>query len=503
MLQAVRQLAGDLSAQVGRCVRRPSRLWIAAVLLPSHFPRLLTLLLSILPVRWPQGERGKWFRLKVGSLVLLRYDRPEQAWYWMRRVLDSGQRSVEEYFLGTVCLYQGLGRLREGRALFARANASGAEKAKTLGLANSRYRVLDDVWARHIGDLSTLDYVIKAGILDGRRREDTILYLPPGGRVSNRFLVQQLAQCLRLVQKPGDLPFDPAAVPLLNFHYQFPRLTDGSTGFFWELGSETHQRWHAEGRGPLLQLPPEIAVRGESLLRTAGIPKGAWFVVLHVRDARWQGLVAGMQGIRNVDPTTYVPAIAEITARGGWVIRIGEPDALPLPPLANFFDYCRSDVRADWMDIFLLAGCRFMLGTNSGPSFVPPLYGVPVVLSNWWPLGMRPWHASDIFVPKLLRRTVDGRYLMLSQTLQEPLAHCHSPRYLAEHEGLTVEDNDPELIRGAVSEMLSRLLDGDVDGDADVAVLRARANDIYKDHKRFGMAVLARDFLRRHRDLIA
>jgi putative glycosyltransferase (TIGR04372 family) len=493
--------AGYLINRVWGGIRGPSRLLLVPLLLLAYFPRLLMGLLALLPVRWPQGERGKWFRLKIGALVLLRHDRPKHAWFWMRRVLESGHRSPEEYLLGAVCLYQGLGRLREATALFARANAFAAEKAKSLGLASNRYRLLDGVWARHIGDLATVDYVVKQGILDGRRREDTILYVPPAGRTGNRFLVQQLAQCLRLVEKPADLPFDPATIPPLNYHYQFPQLPDGTTAYFWELASKTHRRWHAERRGPLLQLPPEIAVRGWSLLQSVGIPEEAWFVVLHLRDNRWKGLTAGMHGIRNVDPVTYLPAIAEITARGGWVIRIGDADTLPLPRLTNFFDYCRSEMRADWMDIFLLASCRFMLGTNSGPCFVPPLYGVPVVLTNWLPPGMRPWHASDIFVPKLLKRKANGCYLTLSQTLHEPLSHCHSQRYLAEYGGLTVQDNDPELIRGAVTEMLSQL-DGDPGRDADVTDLRARADRIYQEHGNFGMARLAAGFLRRHRELI-
>jgi putative glycosyltransferase (TIGR04372 family) len=495
------RFAGYMINRASETIGKLSGLLVVPLLLPAHFPRLLMALLALLPVRWPDGERGKWFRLKIGALVLLRHDRPKHAWFWMRRVLEGGRRSPEEYLLGAVCLYQGLGRLREATALFARANAFAAEKAKSLGLASNRYRLLDGVWARHIGDLATVDYVVKQGILDGRRREDTILYVPPGGRIGNRFLVQQLAQCLRLVQKPADLPFDPATNPLLNYHYQFPQLPDGTTAYFWELASKTHRRWHAERRGPLLQLPPEIAVRGWSLLQSVGIPEEAWFVVLHLRDNRWKGLTAGMHGIRNVDPATYLPAIAEITARGGWVIRIGDADSLPLPPLTNFFDYCRSDVRADWMDIFLLASCRFMLGTNSGPCFVPPLYGRPVVLTNWFPLGTRPWHASDIFVPKLLRHTADGAYLPLTQMLQEPLSHCHSPRYLSEQKGLTVQDNDPELIRSAAIEMLS-ILEGNPGSDADVADLRLRADRIYQTNKNFGMARLARDFLRRHRDLI-
>jgi putative glycosyltransferase (TIGR04372 family) len=499
---SIRALAASIVEQARLSARRPSRLLFIPFLLPSYFPRLLTLLLAILPVRWPRGEWGKAFRLAVGNLVLLRHDRPEHAWYWMQRVLGSGRRSSEEHFLGAVCLYQGLGRLGEATALlFKRANDFDFQKAQALGVAQSSYRVLDEIWARHIGDTATLDYVIKQGILEGRGRDDTIFYVPPGGRIGNRFLVQQLAAYVRLVERPGDLPFDPAAVGALHYHYQFPRQADGSTVFFWELASSAHQRWQKEGRAPLLELPPDVATRGFALLQAAGVPRGAWFVALHVRDITWRGLNGGMQAIRNADTAAYLPAIAEITGRGGYVVRMGDPDAPPMPALANVIDYCRSAMRSDWMDIFLIARSRFMLGSASGPSFVPPLYGVPAVLTNWWPPGMRPWHAADIFIPKLLRRSANGRCLTLGETLREPFSHCHSPRYLAAHEGVYVQDNDPEVIRGAVAEMLSRL-DGDTRRDADVADLRARADRIYQAHGHFGMARLAGDFLRHHRDFV-
>ena len=495
MSHGVRPSAGDFLHQIGHYVRRPSRLLIAALLLPSHFPRLLTWLLSILPVDWPRGERGKAFRLAVGNLVLLRHDRPEQAWHWMQRVLHAGSRSTEEYFLGAVCLYQGLGRMRDATALFARANERDFAQAQALGVARLPYRVLDEIWARHIGDVATLDYVIKLDTLEGRRAQDIVLYVPPGGRIGNRFLLDQVATRLRLVERADDLPFAAAAVGALHYHYQFPRQPDGSTVFFWELASRTHQRWHEGGQGPLLELPADVVARGWELLEKAGVPRGTWFVVLHVRDIRWRGTTAGLQAIRNADTASYLPAIDEITRRGGFVIRMGDADAPPLPPLAKVIDYGRSDMRSDWMDIFLLARSRFVLGSASGPIFVPPLYGVPCVLTNWWPPGMRPWHASDIYIPKLPKRAADGAYLTLSETLREPVSYCHSLRHLAKHEGVTVEDNKPDIIRGAVAEILSRL-DGNTGDDADVADLRTRADRIYESHGHFGMAKLSHGFLR-------
>jgi hypothetical protein len=91
--------------------------------------------------------------------------------------------------------------------------------------------------------------------------------------------------------------------------------------------------------------------------------------------------------------------------------------------------------------------------------------------------------------------------LTLSETFQEPVSYCHSLRHLAGHAGIAVEDNDPDIIRDAVAEMLTRL-DGGASADADVADGRMRADRIYEAHGHFGMARLARGFLRRHGDLI-
>ena len=114
---------------------------------------------------------------------------------------------------------------------------------------------------------------------------------------------------------------------------------------------------------------------------------------------------------------------------------------------------------------------------------------------------MRPWHVHDIYIPKLPKRAADATYLRLSETLREPVSYCHSLRHLAAEAGLAVEDNDPDIIRDAVAEMLERL-DGVSGSDADVAELRMRADRIYQSHGRFGMAALSRGFLRRYGGLI-
>ncbi len=59
---------------------------------------------------------------------------------------------------------------RDAMSLFAQANELDQAEAERLGVGKLPYRVLDNVWARHIGHTATIDYVLKLGILEGRDR---------------------------------------------------------------------------------------------------------------------------------------------------------------------------------------------------------------------------------------------------------------------------------------------------------------------------------------------
>jgi putative glycosyltransferase (TIGR04372 family) len=507
--------ADFLRSQAAKTVARPSRLFtipfghakfrgklwlrdlLASVLL--CFPRLVPLAMCGLSARRLSSREGKEFCVKIGY-ELFQDDWPEESWQCLDRSIRAGDPSTDDYLLGSMCLYHGLGRFRDAMSLFAQSNELGQAEAEQLGCGKTPFRVLDEVWARHIGHTATVDYVLKLGILEGRAPEDTIWYVPRGKKIANRFLLQQVAAHLRFVDDPADLPFSASAVPFVHFDYLGPRLSNGTTAYFWEAASSTFKRWEQDGRAPLFSLPDDIKDRGWEALHKAGVPWDAWFVALHVREGTYDGRHAGMHGVHNAVLATYFPAIAEITRRGGWVIRMGDPSMTRLSPLPNVIDYCHSDLRADWMDIFIASQCRFMLGSGSGPVFIPPIYGVPSVITNWWPPAHRPLHTSDIFVPKLARRLRQGRYLTLTESLQEPFSYCHSHRYLAER-GVYVEDNDPELIRAAVVEMLDRL-DGTLRSSSEMSDLRARADRIYQVHDGYGSSPMAADFILRHGDLI-
>jgi putative glycosyltransferase (TIGR04372 family) len=455
-----------------------------------RFPRLLPLIIPLLP-------KEKTFRIRIAN-YLLEQDHAVLALQYLQKTSSINRPSIDENFLHGLCLYKGLGRLRDAVSVWSSANTIDLQEARRLGLGASHFRVLDNAWARHIGDLAMIDYVIKLGVLEGRSPEDTILYLPTGSAVANRFLLQQIATKLRQIDDPAALPFAASALQALHFDMLGPCLPDGRTVYCWEAAAKSHKRWQDECKPPLFKLPPETVERGWDVLRGAGMPQEAWFVALHVRQGRSD---RNIHAVRNADPSTYHAAISEITDRGGWVIRMGDPSMTALPPRERVIDYCHTNLRTDWMDIFILACCRFMIGTMSGPAFVPSLYGVPAVLTNWWPPAQRPFQRSNIFIPKMLRRIADGRCLTMSEMLREPFSYCHSLSHLA-HQGVRIEDNDSAVIRDAVVQMLERL-DGHQVCKTQLAEARVRADQIFEDHEAYGMAELADEFIERHADLIS
>jgi len=236
----------------------------------SCCPSLVVSFLLLLPVS---------NRVRLGlANTLFQLDYSEQALEYLRRSAHSEIVSSDENLLRAMCFYHGMGRFRDAMALLTQANERNYKEAERLGLPAREFRVLENVWARLIGHTALMDYVIKLGILEGRRPEDTILYLPPGSHIGNRFLLNQIAANLRVIERSEDLPFPASSVRILHYDFLGPRLPDQSTTYFWTVGGEVYRRWELEGRPSLLKFPFDVEARGWEVLYDLGVPPGAWFV---------------------------------------------------------------------------------------------------------------------------------------------------------------------------------------------------------------------------------
>ena len=122
---------------------------------------------------------------------------------------------------------------------------------------------------------------------------------------------------------------------------------------------------------------------GLQALKQLGVPGDAWYVTLHVREPGFRGPEGTTEDWRNANPLDYIKAIKAVTKAGGWVFRMGDPSMTPLPKMPQVIDYALNEIRCDWMDIFLGATCKFLIGTGSGYYHIPAFFGVPCIMTNF------------------------------------------------------------------------------------------------------------------------
>lgn len=209
-------------------------------------------------------------------------------------------------------------------------------------------------------------------------------------------------------------------------------------------------------RPPLLSLTQEDEKWGAYALHQLGLPDNAWFVCAHAREAGFSPIDEELHAHRNSDIEAIIPAIQEITRRGGWVIRIGDPTMTPLPPLPQVIGYAHHLMKCDRLDIILCAKARFILGNTSGIALVGSVFGVPCAIANMIPISDRWFNARDISIPKLLWSEHLGRYLRFDEVMDSRVYRYHYAA-LYQKAGIRVDENSAEDIRDLAIEMMDRL----------------------------------------------
>ena len=208
---------------------------------------------------------------------------------------------------------------------------------------------------------------------------------------------------------------------------------------------------------PLFSLPEEYLEFAKSELGLLGLKNDQWFVGLHIRNE------GSGYARRNQPIESYIKGILEITSRGGWVIRIGDSSMTPLPRMAQVIDLVNYEEARSDLHAYVLAKCNFFIGTSSGPSSVPPLFGVPTVVTNTTSLGRNVLSAAknSIYLPKILTN-LNFEMLSFEQILKNEDAFGELELDELEKRGLNLLPNTEDDILSAVIEMFDRLDNPDI-----------------------------------------
>ena len=351
-------------------------------------------------------------------------------------------------------------------------------------------------------------FYLKARALDAVPKHK-IIQLGSRGMVANECLRDYWGQYFRVIRNPILIcPLRPLAwmAPIRCHLYPLDVSIESETGEVLTglpAFDDIFVRYTARfGTKPLLTVTEEHADRAWPVLEALGMPRGSWFVAVHIRE---DGFISAHHSkLRNADILDCVEAFKIITDAGGWVVRIGNPTMKPLPNLPNVIDYVHTDAVSSWMDIFLLGACRFFLGTDSGPVNVPAVFGRPSAVIDGIPMGHGWFLSDDLFIKKLYWSISEERLL----TFEEIQATEMRDFWITgDFEGANLEwvDNSPEEIRELVVEMLEH-----VSGGANYTGEDERLQQEWQRLLKLRWTPLShgvqaragRDFLRRHSDLI-
>ncbi len=267
---------------------------------------------------------------------------------------------------------------------------------------------------------------------------------------------------------------------------------------------------------PHLQFTSEEEIRGEFGLRNMGIPSGAKFICLNVRDSAYlenhqPSHDWSYHNYRDSNIQNYVLAAEELASRGYYIIRMGAKVKNAMNAShSRVIDYATNGSRSEFMDIYLGAKCDFCISTSSGFEAIPLIFRRPIVFVNMVPFGY-----LFTFCRKFLGITRhhfsvrENRILTLSEIFGQGLCFStHVSTY--ESKGIKLIENTPEEIRDVVIEMVERL-DGTWQEHKDDKTFQHKFWDIFLDGAKAMdgkplhgeiRALFGADFLRNNRDWV-
>ena len=186
----------------------------------------------------------------------------------------------------------------------------------------------------------------------------------------------------------------------------FPKLIRSAFGMVSELLkhrytpelSAHHLLWALE---PATTLNKAENVFGKILMRQLGIPDGAEFVCLGVKDARYYASITSEAGYgqdlrhqandsRNVNIANYILAATHLAELGIYVVRVGSVVSAPLPKDRHpmIIDYA-TEARSELGDVVLGAQCKFAINAATGSWVFFSARNKPIACTDTYEFGFK------------------------------------------------------------------------------------------------------------------
>ena len=217
----------------------------------------------------------------------------------------------------------------------------------------------------------------------------------------------------------------------------------------------------------LLREPVSVRLREGALVRARrqakaiGLDDEVPIATLHMREAGYK-LGRELQdskpdrgrddSVRNVRVESYFEAVDWLVRQGYVVVRIGDPSMVPFSR-QGVIDLATSSHRSSLLESYCVWRSRFLLGCDSGPTYLCYLTDTPIACVNCTaPIATYPIRSNGLYILKSMSVRNSGMPLGLAQ-----LAASEDPIYFRDSTTYQYHDNTPEEILETVKEMVGLL----------------------------------------------
>jgi len=285
-------------------------------------------------------------------------------------------------------------------------------------------------------------------------QDDHVFYIFFAGKPCNRQLLDMWKRHLYIIENQllYDLIFYSISLLEKSSYYNPLKL----------LANEYNEYQQTK---PIISFSPWERELGCKELKKMGIDlKKDWYVCIYARDSKYLNEtypkgIWGYHDYRNADIDRFRAASEYIAGKGGYVVRIGS-HVSKLFDMKNerIIDYA-SNHRSDFMDIFIIANCRFVAGSPSGICDLSMLFDIPYLGVNCPVMGNVPYGKNSLFIPKKIRDKSTSRVVPFSKIIQETKDRSYSfwNGYWWSEKGYEFIENTGDEILDVVREMAQRV----------------------------------------------
>ena len=131
---------------------------------------------------------------------------------------------------------------------------------------------------------------------------------------------------------------------------------------------------------------------------------------------------------------------------------MGDDSMTTLPKMPKVIDYCHSNIKSYFLDVFLAATSRFCIGTPSGYYTIADFFGVPILLTNlawlspYYTLGKK-----DLFIPRLIKK--NNQILNIDTLLENPYIFLNTDIDFKKYNVTSIENSEEDLLNATIEMM--------------------------------------------------